>query len=107
MAININDFLNVEFMGSNFLAVKGYSEVTDRETGEITAYRLDISLQDVESPFYMELITVKVKNLSPTVTVASLANNKTTPVILKGFNMGQFNGNLWYSCEDVLPVTKA
>ena len=104
MAITINDFLDTEFLGETFLAVKSYTDVTDRETGDLTAYRLNISIQDVESPFYMEMVTVKVKNLRPSVSVESLKNNKTMPVKLKNFSMGQFNGTLWYSCDDVLPV---
>ena len=32
--------------------------------------------------------------------------NKTYPVTLKDLNVGQFNGNLWFTCSDVLPLTK-
>lgn len=105
MAITVNDFLNADFLGDSFLAVRNYEPVTDRETKEVTAYRLNISIQDVESPFFMEMISVKVKTLTPSVSVASLANNKTTPVILENLNMGQFNGNLWFSCDDVVFVS--
>lgn len=38
--------------------------------------------------------------------VQEMANNKTCPVTLKDLNVGQFNGNLWFACSDVLPVTK-
>ncbi len=59
--IKINDFIKPELLGNNFAAVRGYSEVLDRETNEKTGYKLDISIQDPESDFFMELFTVKVK----------------------------------------------
>lgn len=54
----------------------------------------------------MEMIQVKVNTLTPTASVQEMANNKTCPVALKDLNVGQFNGNLWFACSDVLPVTK-
>ena len=54
----------------------------------------------------MEMITVKVKTLNPTISVSQMESNKTCPVILKDLNVGQYNGNLWFSCTDVLPVSK-
>lgn len=54
----------------------------------------------------MEMIQVKVNTLSPTASVQEMTNNKTCPVSLKDLNVGQFNGNLWFACSDVLPVTK-
>ncbi|MDY4065028.1 MAG: hypothetical protein SOY59_05235, partial [Ligilactobacillus agilis] len=86
--------------------VKGYSDVLDRETQEVTAHRLNVSVQDENSDFFMEMIQVKVNNLTPTLSIQDLKNNKTTPVILRDLNMGQYNGNLWFSCSDVLPATK-
>lgn len=104
MTIKLNDLLKPEILGSKFMAIRGYEPVLDRETNQISAYRINVSLQDETSDFYMELIPVKIKNLNPTVTVDSLANAKSTQVILKNLNLGQYNGNPWYSAEDVLPV---
>lgn len=63
-----------------------------------------MSIQDENSNLFMEMIRIKVKSLAPTVSVANLKNNKATPVLLKDLQGGQFNGNLWFSCADVLPV---
>ncbi|MDU1847137.1 MAG: hypothetical protein E6778_16510 [Niallia nealsonii] len=104
--MRLNDFLKAELLGDKFVAVKGYSEVLDRNTKEVSAYRLNASIQDETSDFFMEMIQVKVNNLSPSLSVQDLKNNKTTPIILKDLNVGQFDGNLWFSCTDVLPVTK-
>lgn len=104
--IKLNDFLNVEALGNDFLAVKGYTEVLHHETGKLDAYKLNISIQDDECPFFMEMINIKVKNLNPTLSVNDLKNNKTIPVVLKDLQIGQFNGNLWFSCTDVLSKTK-
>lgn len=104
MAIKLNDFLSAEPLGNNMVAIKSYSEVLDRETKQLSAYRLNVSIQDENSDFFMEMIQVKVKSLAPTYSVAELKNNKATPVILKDLQVGQFNGNLWFSCSDVLPL---
>lgn len=104
--MRLNDFLKPELLGEHFVAVKDYSEVLDRETQNITAYRLNVSIQDETSDFYMEMIQVKVNNLAPTLNVQDMKKNKTIPVILKDLNVGQFNGNLWFSCSDVLPMIK-
>lgn len=104
--MKLNDFLKAELLGSRFVAVKGYSEVLDRETGKPTALRLNVSIQDETSDFFMEMIQVKVNTLTPSATVQEMASNKTCPVVLKDLNVGQFNGNLWFACSDVLPVTK-
>ncbi|WP_242311098.1 hypothetical protein [Bacillus cereus group sp. BfR-BA-01331] len=104
--MRLNDFLKAELLGNKFVAVKGYSDVLDRETQQPTALRLNVSIQDESSDFFMEMITVKVNNLTPSLSIQDLKNNKTTPVILKDLNVGQFNGNLWFSCSDVLPINK-
>ncbi|AUC24417.1 hypothetical protein CGZ53_01630 [Streptococcus uberis] len=104
--MKLNDFLKPELLGNKFVAVKGYSDVLDRETQEVTAHRLNVSVQDENSDFFMEMIQVKVNNLTPTLSIQDLKNNKTTPVILRDLNVGQYNSNLWFSCSDVLPATK-
>ena len=106
LSMKLNDFLKIELLGNRFFAVKGYTEVLDRETSKRTALRLNVSIQDENSDFFMEMIQVKVNTLTPTASVQDMANNKTCPVILKDLNVGQYNGNLWFSCSDVLPLTK-
>ncbi|WP_054368482.1 hypothetical protein [Streptococcus pneumoniae] len=104
--MKLNDFLKPELLGNRFFAVKGYTEVLDRETNKPVALRLNVSIQDENSDFFMEMIQVKINTLSPTASVQEMANNKTCPVSLKDLNVGQFNGNLWFAYSDVLPVTK-
>ncbi|MBW7551361.1 hypothetical protein J5E70_00325 [Streptococcus pneumoniae] len=104
--MKLNDFLKPELLGNRFFAVKGYTEVLDRETNKPVALRLNVSIQDENSDFFMEMIQVKINTLSPTASVQEMANNKTCPVSLKDLNVGQFNENLWFACSDVLPVTK-
>ncbi|MBM7545030.1 hypothetical protein JOC59_001772 [Weissella beninensis] len=104
--MEIENFLDKEKLGKEFLAVKGYEEVRDRKTDELTAYKLKVSIQDLASPFYFEMFTIKVKNLNPTLTVAQLKTAKTTPITLENMQIGQFNGTLWFNCSDVLPKNK-
>lgn len=102
--IKTNDFLKADLLGNRFMAVKGYSESLDRGTQKPVALRLNVSIQDELSEFFMEMISVKVNNLTPTLSVSDMAKNKTMPVILKDLVVGQYNGTLWFSCSDVLPL---
>ncbi|HEV3338485.1 TPA: hypothetical protein VYQ81_001908, partial [Streptococcus pneumoniae] len=95
--MKLNDFLKPELLGNRFFAVKGYTEVLDRETNKPTALRLNVSIQDESSDFFMEMIQVKVNTLTPTASVQEMVNNKTCPVSLKDLNVGQYNGNLWFT----------
>ncbi|HFH9837933.1 TPA: hypothetical protein ACGOON_001297 [Streptococcus suis] len=104
--MKLNDFLKPELLGNKFFAVKGYTEVLDRETQKLSAYRVNISIQDESSDFFMEMIQVKVNTTTPTLSAQEMASNKTKEVILKDLNVGQFNGNLWFTCSDILPATK-
>ena len=104
--MKLNDFFKPELLGNRFFGVKGYTEVLDRETSKPIALRLNVSIQDETSDFFMEMIQVKVNTLTPTASVQEMANNKTCPVTLKDLTIGQYNGTLWFSCRDVLPVTK-
>lgn len=104
--MQLKDFLKPALLGSKFLAVKGYTEVLDRETQKLSAYRVNISIQDESSDFFMEMFQVKVNTTTPTLSAQEMANNKTKEVILKDLNVGQFNGNLWFTCSDILPATK-
>lgn len=102
--MQLNDFLKTEALGNRFFAVKGYSEVLDRETQKPIAYRVNISIQDESSDFFMEMITVKIGTIAPTLSFDEMKDNKTREVILKDLKVGQFNGNLWFSASDILPV---
>jgi len=104
--MKLNDFLKTELLGNKFYAVKGYSEELNRETGKPEALRLNVSIQDDSSDFFMEMIQIKVNTLSPTATPQLLSDKKTCPVKLSNLTVGQFNGNLWFSCNDVVPISK-
>lgn len=104
--MKLNDFFKPELLGNKFLAVRGYTEVLDRETQQLSAYRLNVNIQDEDSDFFMEMIQVKVNNLSPTVSVQDLKTSKTMPIILENIQVGQYNGTLWFNCTNVLPVSK-
>ena len=47
--MKLNDFLKPELLGNKFIAVKGYTEVLDRETNKPVALRLNVSIQDEDS----------------------------------------------------------
>ncbi|EHE05991.1 hypothetical protein SPAR41_0328 [Streptococcus pneumoniae GA16833] len=62
------------------MAVKGYTEVLDRETNKPVALRLNVSIQDEDSDFFMEMIQIKVNTLSPTATPQLLSDKKHAPL---------------------------
>ena len=78
--MKINDFLKPELLGNKFVAVKGYTEVLDRETNKPVALRLNVSIQDEDSDFFMEMIQIKVNTLSPTATPQLLLDKKHAPL---------------------------
>ena len=102
--MQVNDFLNVELLGNRFFAVKGFTEVFKRDTKELVGYRINISIQDESSDFFMEMFSVKVSTTTPSISVEDMKNNKTREVILKDLQVGQFNGKLWFTASDILPV---
>lgn len=102
--MKLNDFLKAELLGNKFVAVKGYTEVLDRETQKLSAYRVNVSIQDENSDFYMEMITVKINTLTPSISSEEMKKNKTMPVMLQGLTVGQYNGALWFSCTDITPA---
>ena len=62
--MKLNDFLKPELLGNKFVAVKGYSEVLDRETNKPVALRLNVSIQDENSDFFMEIDTSEGKYIN-------------------------------------------
>lgn len=102
--MQVNDFLNVELLGNRFFAVKGFTEVLHRDTKKLVGYRINISIQDESSDFFMEMFSVKVSTTTPSISVEDMKNNKTREVILKDLRVGQFNGNLWFTASDILPA---
>jgi hypothetical protein len=105
--MKLNDVLSqsVDLFGSHFIAVKSMTEVKDKEQ-KLTGYRINISLQDPNSPFYLELISVKISNLNPTISYQEMLSNKTREVLLENFSCSQYKENLYFSATNILPVTK-
>ena len=102
--MQVNDFLNVELLGNRFFAVKGFTEALHRDTKKLVGYLINISIQDESSDFFMEMFSVKVSTTTPSISVEDMKNNKTREVILKDLQVGQFNGKLWFTASDILPV---
>ena len=102
--MQVNDFLNVELLGNRFFAVKGFTEALHRDTKKLVGYRINISIQDESSDFFMEMFSVKVSTTTPSISVEDMKNNKTREVILKDLRVGQFNGKLLFTASDILPA---
>ena len=105
--MKLNDVLSqsVSLFGSRFIDLKSMMEVKDKEQ-KLIGYRVNISLQDPDSPFYLELVSVKISNLNPTISYQEMLSNKTREVLLENFSCGQYKENLYFSATNILPVTK-
>ncbi|MDT2782830.1 hypothetical protein P7H41_12850 [Vagococcus fluvialis] len=106
MSVEIRDLIeqSSNLFGKEFIAIKGYSEVLDFETKELSAYKLRVLIASEDSPFYYENLEVKVKNLSPTISFKELENNKIVPVRLTEFSISEYKGKLYFSASDVTPI---
>lgn len=104
--MKLNDVLSqsIDLFGSHFIAVKSMTEVKDKEQ-KLTGYRVNISLQDPDSPFYLELISVKISNLNPAISYQEMLSNKTREVLLENFSCGQYKENLYFGATNILPAT--
>ena len=106
--LDLRKFLNPDLVVRKPLAVRGYSEAFDFEDKDkLIGYKIMISIDDDESPFFMETFELKIKNLNPTIPVDVMAKNRLMPVIIKDFRMGSSNDKLWFNCSDILPVEKS
>lgn len=96
--------LQVEALGKKLMAVKSYEETVDYESKKHNGYRINVSLQDENSPAFMEMITVKIKTTEPSISEKDMATNKIRPVTFKNLNIGIWNSQLTFTADDILPV---
>ena len=96
--------LSPEMIGNNFQAIKNYERTTDYKSGEHNGFKIRVNIQDEKSNAFMETITLKIKNVSPTITEADLQSNKVTPVKFVNLKIGIWNNELTFSAEDMLPA---
>ncbi|MBQ5153739.1 hypothetical protein D6861_010695 [Macrococcoides caseolyticum] len=96
--------LQIDSLGKKMMAVKSYEETVDFESKKHNGYRINISLQDENSPAFMEMITVKIKTTNPSITEKEMASNKIRSVTFKNLNIGIWNNQLTFSADDILPV---
>ncbi|MFI3886606.1 hypothetical protein [Streptococcus parauberis] len=101
--MDIKSLLQTELLGNNFLAINDYEETFDFKSKEPNGYKIKVSIQDSNSIAYMELITVKIKNLLPTLTFEEMKTNKQLRVVFKNLKIGVWNNQPTFSADDMLP----
>ncbi|MFS5615465.1 hypothetical protein V2V46_07685 [Streptococcus agalactiae] len=101
--MDIKSLLQTELLGNNFLAINGYEETFDYKNKEHNGYKVKVSIQDPNSIAYMELITVKIKNLIPTLSFEEMKTNKQVRVAFKNLKIGVWNNQPTFSADDILP----
>jgi hypothetical protein len=62
-------------------------------------YRINISIQDDSSPAFMEMISVKIKTPTPSISEKDMEKNTMRPVKLVNLKIGLWNSQLTFFCR--------
>lgn len=99
--MKIQTLVTPNLLGTKFSAIRNYEPTLDFKTKEHNGFKIRISIQDEKSNAFMETITVKIKNTTPTVSEKELFDNKVCPVKLKNLSVGIWNNELTFSADDM------
>ncbi|MFS6542686.1 hypothetical protein, partial [Staphylococcus haemolyticus] len=91
---------SISILGNKFIAIS-YEDSVKFNTSEKDGIKLMVSLQDENSPVFLDLIQVKVRNTSPNLSVHELANLKGKQVNFKNLRIGIYNSQFTFAAEDV------
>lgn len=97
---------SISILGNKFIAIS-YEDSVKFNTSEKDGIKLMVSLQDENSPVFLDLIQVKVRNTSPNLSVHELANLKGKQVNFKNLRIGIYNSQFTFAAEDVSIINKS
>lgn len=69
-------------------------------TNEYDGYKILVSIQDPNSPIYFDLIQVKVKNLTPSISGESIENIQNRKLNFSNLTMGIYNSDFTFYADD-------
>ncbi|MFU2223139.1 hypothetical protein [Streptococcus pluranimalium] len=94
-----------ELLGNKFIAISSEDSIK-YNSNEKDGIKMMVSLQDEDSVVFMDLIQVKVRNTTPSVSNSDLSQIKGKQVNFKNLRIGLFNSQLTFSADDVFIVKK-
>lgn len=92
-------------LGQKFIAISVEDSVK-YNSSEKDGIKLMVSLQDENSVVFLDLIQVKVRNISPSISENDLNNIKGKRINFKNLKIGIYNSQLTFSAEDVFLIKK-
>lgn len=93
-------------LGEKFIAISSEDSIKYNTT-EKDGVKLMVSIQDENSSVFLDLIQVKVKNTTPSISTSDLKNIKGKQVDFKNLRIGIYNSQLIFSAEDIFISKKA
>ncbi|MEQ9763579.1 hypothetical protein [Streptococcus jiangjianxini] len=94
-----------ELLGNKFIALSSEDSIK-YNSNEKDGIKMMISLQDEDSVVFMDLIQIKVRNTSPSISSGDLSQIKGKQVNFKNLRIGLFNSQLTFSADDVFVIKK-
>lgn len=92
-------------LGNKFIAISSEDSIK-YNSSEKDGIKIMVSLQDENSVVFLDLIQVKVRNTSPSISVNDLKNIKGKEVNFKNLKINIYNSQFTFSAEDVFIVKK-
>ena len=86
-------------LGNNFVCVS-CEKSKKYGTNEYDGYKILVSIQDPSSPIYFDLIQVKVKNLTPSISSESIENIQNRKLNFSNLTMGIYNSDFTFYADD-------
>ncbi|WP_321388404.1 hypothetical protein [uncultured Enterococcus sp.] len=94
----INDLVKADAFGHYFIAFN-MTEIREKDSGELTGYRMETNVQDEKSPYRFQTLSVKIKSTNPSITQI----NNTLPVDFTNLTCTFINdyGDTFWAADDV------
>lgn len=92
-------------LGNKFVLIKGLTPLRNKNS-ELYGYEGNISIVDENSPFFYELIQVRIMTTTPTLSYRELQQNKKCPVTLSDLRTGIWNDTITFTSSDIKSVSE-
>lgn len=89
-----------KLLGEKFVAIS-YEDSMKFGTNEKDGIKIMTSIQDDNSVVFLDLIQVKIRNTTPSISKSDLENIKGQQIKFKNLRIGIYNSQLIFSAEDV------
>ncbi|MTC89815.1 hypothetical protein GKS17_08080 [Streptococcus uberis] len=95
----------VSLLGEKFIAISVEDSIKYNTT-EKDGIKMMVSIQDENSAVFLDLIQVKVKNTSPSISNNDLNDIRGKQIRFKNLRIGIYNSQFVFSAEDAFLLRK-